>query len=238
MKPSIHRITEGDASLIFGAGATYTEAMPVLIKHFPQLEEMLDRLGGEQVRNMGTIGGNIANGSPIGDMPPPLLVLGGSIVLRKGERRRTVGLDDYFIAYGKQDREPGEFVESVTVPYLPAGEEFAVYKITKRRDEDISALCGAFRVRLDGDVVGAVRIAFGGMAATPKHAKAVEAALLGRPWTEATIEAALPEFAVDFQPLSDLRASAAYRLLAAQNLLRRFFYETTGVGARLVREVA
>ncbi|MDB5506738.1 MAG: xdhA [Devosia sp.] len=233
-----HRITEGDESLTLGAGATYSEALPALVRHFPQLGELLNRLGGEQVRNMGTIGGNIANGSPIGDMPPPLLALGGSIVLRKRERRRTVWLDDYFIAYGKQDREPGEFVESVTVPYLPVADRFAVYKVTKRRDEDISALCGAFRVRLDGDVVGAVRIAFGGMAATPKRARAVEAALLGQPWTEASIEAALGAFAVDYQPLSDLRASAEYRLLAAQNLLRRFFYETTGGGARLVRELA
>jgi xanthine dehydrogenase small subunit len=150
-----------------------------------------------------------------------------------------VKLEDYFIAYGKQDRQPGEFVESVTIPALRAGDRLACYKITKRRDEDISALCGAFRVSLDD--AGSVRdvcIAFGGMAATPKRARAVEAALLGKPWTTATIEAALPAFGTDYQPLTDMRASAEYRLLAAQNLLRRFHLETTGQGARLVREVA
>ena len=159
--------------------------------------------------------------------------------LRKGAERREVKLEDYFIAYGKQDRSPGEFVESVTIPALPRGEQLAVYKITKRRDEDISALCGAFRVFInDHGSVGMVRIAFGGMAATPKRAKAVELALLDKPWTSATIEAAIPAFAADFQPISDMRASAEYRLLTAQNLLRRFHLETTGTAQRLRREVA
>ena len=147
-------------------------------------------------------------------------------------------LEDFFIAYGKQDRQPGEFVEAVTIPSLPEGEQFACYKITKRKDEDISALCGAFRLRLEGGKVAAITIAYGGMAATPKRARAVEAALMGKAWTVATVEAAIPAFAEDYQPLTDMRASAEYRLLAAQNLLRRFFLETTGEGERLTREVA
>src|SRR5690606_5840977 len=138
-------------------------------------------------------GGNIANGSPIGDTPPPLIALGATVVLRCGDERRELPLEAFFIAYGKQDRRPGELVESVSIPLLPPGEQFACYKITKRRDEDISALCGAFRLRLDdAGSVAAVRIAYGGMAATPKRAAAVEAALLGKPWDVATIEAALP----------------------------------------------
>jgi xanthine dehydrogenase small subunit len=150
-----------------------------------------------------------------------------------------VKLREFFIAYGKQDRQPGEFVERVIVPYLPVGEKFACYKVTKRKDEDISALCGAFRVFVNDDgVVGMVRIAFGGMAATPKRAKAVEEALIGKPWTSATIEAAIPAFATDFQPLTDMRASKEYRLLAAQNLLRRFHLETTGSVERLSKAVA
>jgi xanthine dehydrogenase small subunit len=233
-----HRVEETPEALKLGAGVTYTEATGAIVRHFPQLAELWNRIGGEQVRNAGTIGGNIANGSPIGDSPPPLMALGASITLRKGNARREVKLEDYFIAYGKQDRQAGEFVESVTIPKLPAGEQLACYKITKRRDEDISALLGAFRLRLDGGKVAAITIAFGGMAATPKRAKAVEAALVGKPWTDATIEAALPAFATDFTPLTDMRASAEYRLLAAQNLLRRFFLETTGAGQRLVREVA
>jgi xanthine dehydrogenase small subunit len=167
------------------------------------------------------------------------MVLGAQITLRKGTQRRDVKLKDFFIAYGKQDRQPGEFIESVTIPYLPAGEQFACYKVTKRKDEDISALCGAFRVFVNDDgAVGMVRIAFGGMAATPRRARAVEDALVGRPWATATIEAAMPAFAEDFQPLTDMRASKEYRLLAAQNLLRRFHLETTGSVERLSKAVA
>jgi xanthine dehydrogenase small subunit len=235
----LQTVTEGDGALILGAGVTYTAARAPMVKHFPQLAELWDRIGGGQVRNAGTVGANIANGSPIGDTPPPLMALGAHIILRKGSARREVKLKDFFVAYGKQDRQPGEFVESVTIPYLPAGEQLACYKITKRKDEDISALCGAFRVFVNDDgVVGMVRIAFGGMAATPKRAKAVEDALIGKPWTGATIEAAIAAFGEDFTPLSDMRASKEYRLLAAQNLLRRFHLETTGAGQRLARAVA
>jgi len=187
---------------------------------------------------MGTVGANIANGSPIGDTPPPFIALGATVTLNKGGVRRRVPLENYFIAYGKQDRQPGEFVESVTVPVLPADELLACYKISKRKDEDISALCGAFRVKIVGGLVESAIVAFGGMAATPKRAAAIESALVGQPWTIATIEAAIPAFATDYQPLTDMRASAEYRLLAAQNLLRRFFFETTGEGERLKREVA
>ena len=152
---------------------------------------------------------------------------------------RSIALEDFFIAYGKQDRLSGEFVEAVHVPVPAKGTKFAVYKITKRRDEDISALCGAFRVFInDHGTVGMVRIAFGGMAATPKRAKAVEAALLDKPWNVATIEAAIPAFAGDFQPITDMRASAEYRLMVAQNLLRRFHLETTGQAERLERGAA
>jgi len=235
----LHSITESDGALTLGAAVSYTEARAPIVRHFPQLSELWDRIGGGQVRNAGTVGANIANGSPIGDTPPPFIALGAHITLRKGSERREVKLRDFFIAYGKQDRQPGEFVESVTIPYLPVGEKLACYKITKRKDEDISALCGAFRVFINDDGnVGMVRIAFGGMAATPKRAKAVEDALVGKPWSIATIEAAIPAFATDFTPLTDMRASKEYRLLAAQNLLRRFHLETTGSLERLSKAVA
>lgn len=235
----LKRIAENASEIRFYAGVSYSEAMPTLTAAFPAMAELWERIAGEQVRNMGTIGGNIANGSPIGDTPPPFIALGAKLHLRRGEHRREIKLEDYFLAYGKQDRQPGEFVESVTIPLLPAGERFAVYKISKRREEDISALCGAFRVFInDAGVVGMARIAFGGMAATPKRAKAVEAALVGQPWTLESVEAAMAAFATDYQPISDMRASADYRLLSAQNLLKRFFLETTGQGQRLRREVA
>jgi xanthine dehydrogenase, small subunit len=237
--PELKRIAENDSEVRFYAGVTYSEALPVIAANFPQLGELWNRFAGEQVRNMGTIGGNIANGSPIGDTPPPFIALGAKLHLRRGEHRREIKLEDYFLAYGKQDRQPGEFVESVTIPLLPVGETFATYKISKRREEDISALCGAFRVFVnDAGIVGMARIAFGGMAATPKRARAVEAALVGKPWTMDSVETVLPAFAEDYQPISDMRASAEYRLLAAQNLLKRFFLETQGQGERLKREVA
>ncbi len=235
----LKRIAENASEVRFYAGVSYSEALPVIAASFPQLGELWNRIAGEQIRNMGTIGGNIANGSPIGDTPPPFIALGAKLHLRRGEHRREIKLEDYFVAYGKQDRQPGEFVESVTLPLLPAGEKFATYKISKRREEDISALCGSFRVFInDAGTVGMVRIAFGGMAATPKRAKAVEAALSGKPWTMETVEAALVAFAEDYQPISDMRASAEYRLLTAQNLLKRFYLETVGQGERLTREVA
>ena len=235
----LKRIAENDSEVRFYAGVSYSQALPVITANFPHMGELWSRIAGEQIRNMGTIGGNIANGSPIGDTPPPFIVLGAKLTLRRGAHRREIKLEDYFLAYGKQDRAPGEFVESVTLPLLPAGEKFAVYKISKRREEDISTLCGAFRVFVnDQGLVGMARVAFGGMAATPKRAKAVEAALVGQPWTQGTINAAVLAFAEDYQPISDMRASADYRLLAAQNLLQRFFLEGSGQGQRLRREVA
>ena len=222
-------MSEADGVISIGAGVTYSEAFATLAARIPALGPLIDRIGGEQVRNMGTIGGNIANGSPIGDTPPPLIALGASLTLRKGGERRTIPLETYFIAYGKQDRQPGEFVEAIHVPVPAAAAHFAVHKVTKRRDEDITAVLGAFHLSLAPDgTVASARIAYGGMAATPKRAQAVEAALLGKAWTEETVDAAIPAYDLDFKPLTDMRASAEYRGLAAKNLLRRFYLETTG----------
>jgi xanthine dehydrogenase small subunit len=208
----------------------------VLAERYPALGGLINRIGGQQVRNMGTIGGNIANGSPIGDMPPALIALGASLHLRSAAGKRRIPLETYFIEYGKQDRNAGEFVEAVEIPPLPSTDKFAVYKISKRRDEDISALCGAFRITLNGSgEVASARIAFGGMAGTPKRASKTEAFLTGKPWTEATATAACDSMAEDYQPLSDWRATAEYRLLAAKNLLTRFYLETTGESASLTR---
>ncbi|MCD2184249.1 xanthine dehydrogenase small subunit [Rhizobium sp. GN54] len=222
--------------LTIGAGVTYAQACEALCDLVPGLRPLIERIGGAQVRNMGTIGGNIANGSPIGDTPPPLIALGTRLTLRSTAGRRELPLEDYFIAYGKQDRRPGEFVESLFVPAPEADDRFAVYKISKRRDEDISALCGAFRLSLDtAGTVSDARICFGGMAATPKRASHAEAALMGRPWTEAAAQAAAAELEKDYAPLTDWRATAAYRMLAARNLLTRFYLETTGETAQLRR---
>jgi xanthine dehydrogenase small subunit len=228
------KATDGGVSI--GAGVTYTKAFEVLAAKVPTLGNLINRIGGEQVRNMGTIGGNIANGSPIGDSPPPLIALGATLKLRSTTGTRMLRLEDFFIDYGKQDRKPGEFVESVFMPYPAEGSRFAVYKITKRRDEDITAVLGAFYLTLDdaGDV-NDIRIAFGGMAGIPKRARTVEAELIGKPWNEETIDKARDAFDADFQPLTDWRATAEYRQLTAKNLLKRFYLETMGTPVELKR---
>ncbi|KRE17113.1 FAD-binding molybdopterin dehydrogenase [Bosea sp. Root483D1] len=252
---------EGD-HLRLGAMANQIAVRDALAGISPQLDEMMRRFGGEQVRNAGTIGGNIANGSPIGDLPPALIALGATLALARlrhreersddaiqgnverapldrfaslamtagnvGIERRTIALEAFFLDYRKQDRQQGEFVEAVLVPKLPAGTLFHISKISKRFDEDISAVCGAFYLELDlADRISEARLAYGGMAGIPKRAQAAEAALIGRNWNEAAVAASIAALAQDFTPLSDMRASAAYRLKVAANLLRRFLIETT-----------
>ncbi|MDK3074461.1 xanthine dehydrogenase small subunit [Sedimentitalea sp. JM2-8] len=218
-------VTQQGASLLIGAGASYSDCQDILSEHLPHLAPYWDRIAGWQVRNMGTVGGNIANGSPIGDTPPVLIALGAEITLRRGAERRALPLQDFFIDYGKQDRAPGEFVESIRVPLPGADDLNAAYKISKRRDEDISSVAAGIRMTVrDGRISGA-RIAFGGMAATPKRATAAETALNGQPWARGSFEAAARALAGDFTPLTDWRASADYRMRAARNLLRRFYLE-------------
>ncbi len=221
----LKRMEDAPDSLTMGAGVRYSEAKEALARLHPDLGELVRRIGGLQVRNAGTIGGNIANGSPIGDMPPALIALGAELVLRRGSERRTMPLELFFLSYGKQDRQPGEFVESVRIP-RPAGDtRIRIVKLSKRLDSDISALCGAFALRLENGHVTEARIAFGGMAGIPARAPACEAALTGKPWSEAAIEAAVEALAQDYQPLSDLRGSAEYRLAAAANLVRGLWLE-------------
>jgi xanthine dehydrogenase small subunit len=192
----------------------------------PDLEELWDRFAGAQVRAVGTIGGNIANGSPIGDGPPALIALGATLHLRQGDVRRSLPLEEFFLDYGKQDRRDGEFVESITIPRQP--DRLRCYKLSKRFDQDISAVCGCFNITVDDGRVTAARIAFGGMAGIPKRARHVEAALVGHAWSDATITAAMQAFAQDYTPLSDMRASASYRQQTAANMLRRYFLEDKG----------
>ena len=213
-----------------GAGAPYTDAMPVLATYHPDIDGLLRRLGSVQIRNAGTIGGNIANGSPIGDSLPALIALGASLVLRRGAIERALPLEDYFLAYRQTALAPGEFVLRIRVPLAAPEMQFRTYKISKRFDQDISAVCGGFAVTLRGAQVADIRLAFGGMAGIPARARACEQALLGRPWTEASIQAALPLLAQDFAPLSDMRASAEYRARVAANLVRKFQIETSGGG--------
>ena len=216
---------EGDV-LRIGAGVTWSDLEGPIGALYPDFGELLRRFASVQVRNGATVGGNIANGSPIGDGPPALIALGARLVLRQGATTRTLPLEDYFIAYGRQDRGPGEIVVAVELPIAAEPDRFKAYKVSKRFDQDISAVCGCFNIEVAGGVVQSARIAFGGMAATPKRAAAVEAALVGKAWTEATVGAAVAEFDWDFAPISDMRGSARYRMQIARNLLRRYFHET------------
>jgi xanthine dehydrogenase small subunit len=219
-------IAREDGRLRIGAGVRYVDALETLSALYPDLGVMMRRLGSTQVRNSGTIGGNIANGSPIGDMPPALIAAGATLVLNRGGARRELPLEAFFIEYGKQDRRPGEFVEAVIVPAPKSDLMFKVFKLSKRFDQDISAVCGAFAIVVRDEVVASARVAFGGMAGTPKRATACEAALVGQIWNSTTINTAVAALAGDFTPLSDARASAAYRALAAGNMLRKAFIET------------
>jgi xanthine dehydrogenase small subunit len=221
----LEEIDDRQDAVSFGAMVTHAEAMPFLAAIDRDLGELMRRFAGNQIRTAGTVCGNIANGSPIGDSPPLLIAAGATLVLRRGDERREMPLEDFFLAYGKQDRRPGEFVEKVVVRKPAAGTYFRCYKISKRFDQDISAVCAAFRIDLDGERVASARIAFGGMAATPKRAAAAEAALTGKRLSEETVEAAVEALAADYAPISDMRASADYRMRVARNLLLKCFIE-------------
>ena len=230
---ALRAITETDTALQFGSMVSYEGARAPLLAHFPHMARYWDRIAGWQVRAMGTLGGNIANGSPIGDVAPPFIALGARLVLRHGTTRREMALEDFFLDYGKQDRAPGEFVETIRLSKPAPGSLHAAYKLSKRRDEDISAVAAGFSITAQGGAITAARLAFGGMAATPKRAAHAEAALIGQPLTLDSLQAAATALRDDFTPLSDMRASAEYRMRAAQNLLIRFWHETQGTPATL-----
>jgi xanthine dehydrogenase small subunit len=222
----------------FGAMVTLTQALPYLAALDRDLGEVMRRFAGTQIRMAATVGGNIANGSPIGDLPPALIALGATIGLQRGERPRTMPIENFFLDYGKQDRQPGEFVRVVRIPKFGAGEHFRCYKISKRFDSDISAVMGAFKLRIDGTRIAGARIAYGGMAGIPKRARNAEKALietyLDRP---GTLEEAIEALENDFTPIDDLRASAKYRLDVARALLRRALTEIGGASTRRTRVV-
>jgi xanthine dehydrogenase small subunit len=210
-----------------GAAVTLTDAVPLITQHYPELLQLFSRFASPPIRNVATLGGNIANGSPIGDSMPPLMALGARVVLQGVKGRRELPLEDYYLDYMVTALKDDEVLTSIRIP-LPAGAgRLAAYKVSKRFDQDISALCLAFNLIIKDGAVASIRIGAGGMAAIPKRAGRCESALLGRPWDEATIEAGMRALEQDFTPIDDFRASAEYRMRCAQNLLRRFYLETT-----------
>ena len=222
---SMKRVEITAEHIEIGAATSLSDCYAALAEEYPDFGELLHRFASLQIRNQGTLGGNIGNASPIGDAPPLLIALGAQIVLRKGNDTRSLPIEDYFLDYKVTARQEAEFIEKILVPRAQHNQAFRAYKVSKRLDDDISAVCAAFNLRIEDGVVQDARIAFGGMAAIPKRAAACEAALLGSAWYPAVIERACAALAEDFTPLSDFRASKEYRLLIAQNLLRKFFLE-------------
>lgn len=226
----LRRIKSNKDAHEIGAAATLAECGGVICAEYPALAELLHRFGSAQIRNQATLGGNIANASPIADLPPALIALGARLVLQRGARTRRVDIENYFIDYKKTALAEGEFIRSILLPRVPLTNgartsTVKAYKISKRIDDDISALCVVFNLTLNGEVVETARIAFGGMAAIPKRALQCEQALLGRRFDDRALAEARQALAGDFQPISDARASASYRMRVAQNLLQRLSIE-------------
>lgn len=238
--PELQILGETDDVLHIGAAVTYTDAHAALCRHFPDMDELLARLGSRQIRNQGTLGGNIGTASPIGDIPPFLLAVDAELRLRSANGSRDLPITEFFLGYRKTALRPGECIERILVPLPGPGDLLRAYKISKRLDDDISALCGIFNLRLDAGRVVEARVAFGGMAATPARAPACERALTGQPWNLQTAISAGAALAEDFRPIDDLRASAGYRLDAAAGLVQRLYYDTvdTGIGSVRVTQYA
>ncbi|HEV3104767.1 MAG TPA: xanthine dehydrogenase small subunit [Trinickia sp.] len=223
---TIERDAASASSLTIGAAASLEDAFAALIADYPELAELARRFASLPIRNAGTLGGNIANGSPIGDSMPALIALDARLTLRRANETRTVPLDAFYLGYQKTALEPGEFVAALNVPPPSPNQRFRTYKISKRYDQDISAVCAAFALELTNGRIVRARVAYGGMAATPKRATQAEAALVGVAWDERTASRAMDALAADYAPLTDMRASSAYRTRIARNLLWRFYLET------------
>jgi len=224
---ALQTVTEQGDMLEIGAGVSLEDAYNALCELYPtQLGELRQRFASLPIRNAGTLGGNVANGSPIGDSMPWLIAVGSEVVLQSAAGQRVLPLEAFYLDYQKKDLRPDEIVAAVRVPLPRENVQFRTYKLAKRFDQDISAVCAAFAFTLDGDQIIDARIAYGGMAATPRRAPRAESALTGLRWNEANLRVAMDMLAQDFKPLSDMRASGTYRMQTAQNLLRRFWFET------------
>lgn len=224
----LHALRETATHIEIGAAVTLSDAMDVIVSHFPGFEELFRRFASPPIRNAATLGGNIANGSPIGDSMPALMAAGATLVLLRGKSRREIPLENFYRDYRVTELRTSEFIETIRIPLPPEDAVFRAYKWSKRFDQDISAVCTACRLELDGDRVRAFRMACGGLAPVVRRARHCESVVEGRPWIETTIETAAAALADDFKPIGDMRASAGYRLVAAQNILRRFYLESCG----------
>ncbi len=211
-----------------GAAVSLTDAMAPIIEHYPEFEELFLRFASPPIRNAATLGGNIANGSPIGDSMPALMVVDTMLVLRCGDRKRPISLNDFYLGYQETALKSGEFLERVLVPLRHGDTQVQSYKVSKRFDQDISAICGAYSLRRNGAAIADIRVAYGGLAAVPKRAVKCEADLTGRDWNEDTVQVGIEALEFDFSPISDMRSTAEYRQTVCGNLLKRFYLDTIG----------
>ena len=221
----------GGDGIEIGAAVSLTDAFAEIVRHYPEFAEMFRRFASVPVRNAGTLVGNVANGSPIGDSMPALMAVGARLRLRRGKLQREMALEDLYLDYMKNALQAGEFIESILIPTRDDALLLRCYKLSKRFDQDISAVCAVFALRLDGEHVGNSRFALGGMAAIPQRATQTEAWLLGKSWDESTLRVAMDRLAAEFTPMTDMRASKDYRSRASANLLYRFYLETRPVDA-------
>lgn len=226
----LKRVDETDRGIRIGAAVPLEPAFRAMNRLYPELAHVWTRFASWPIRSSGTLGGNVANGSPIGDSMPALIAIGAEVVLRHGDRQRAIPLEDLYLDYKKQSREPGEWVEAIVVPKrnAPGVMKIASYKNSKRNEQDISAVCAAMAIAVDRGVVSHCRIAYGGMAGTPKRAAHAEQTLLGKTWSEVSVRLAMDALTKDYSPMSDMRASASYRMQVAQNHLLRFWLESNG----------
>lgn len=216
-----------DKDIIIGAGASLSDCEAFLAPHLAELSALLARFASRQIRNQATFGGNLANASPVGDGAPMLLALNASLRLRRGGESRTLPLDQFYLSYRHTALQAGELITHIVAPKVTSSQICRFHKVAKRREDDISAVFGAFCLDIDQGIIHSARLAYGGMAAIPQRAAGAEAALLGKTWDQQACEAACLALATDFSPISDLRAGSAYRVRVAQNLLRRFYLSTT-----------
>lgn len=223
-------VRESDEVLEIGAAVALADAYAAIVSRYPMLAEVAERFGSPPIRHSGTLCGNVANGSPIGDSMPILMALGATVLLRRGAESRELPLDEFYPAYRKTALAPGELVVAVRLPLPRPGRLVASYKVSKRYDQDISTVCSGYALDLRDGKIAAARIVHGGMAAVPQRARHTETALIGRRWSEETVNAAAQALARDYRPITDMRASAGYRLQVAQNLLRRFYLEHCNAG--------
>jgi xanthine dehydrogenase small subunit len=224
----LRRVESANGEISIGAAVPLQDAYAALVADRPQLKHFADRFAGLPIRNSGTLGGNVANGSPIGDSMPLLIALGGRVVLASERGEREMPVEDFYTGYRKNLLAADEIVARIRVPHASPGEFMRVYKVSKRFDDDISAVCLAVRLVVNGGKVASISIGAGGVAATPVRAKKTESLLAGKPWSQAAAAEAGKSLQAEFQPISDMRASAAYRSEVLGNLMQRFWLESQG----------